>query len=524
MSTLQEGAGVFAGFPNPIGWAIDQVTNFAGDVATAGFEVIIAGLVAWVTDAVVWVIGGVFNYFIDASDPNVQADWFVADDGPYGTTAQIGAVLMVGFLLAGITQGVLDGDVAGMLRRMALDLPVSVLGIVGLVTLTQVLIRLTDDLSTWVMGNFEQDIADFTAVVTSLSRLGGGVATAFVILVLGLVTVLAGLILVAELTIRAALIYIVVALAPFVFAARLWPALQDTTKKLLQLLVALILSKLAMALALAVASAAAVGTGSGGEVTALPEPEVVAEDPGGSVTQAVGILLAAVAAFGIAAFSPLLVSKLLPMAEGAVVAQGLRSGPIRGAQQAMSMAYYADGLKRMRLGKLAGRNRPKSPPARTPPQPPPSRPALGPGPSRLALPSGSGSGPRALGRGPIPAPAAGGAGGLGAGGTAGAGAGAGAGGAGAAGGGAAAAGAGGAAGPAGLAVTAGVTAVKGTANAVKTGGQAIGAKASEVSDTASSGSSSVGGSGPVQRPRPVEHREGQPRRRPPNGGGRSQDG
>jgi hypothetical protein len=176
---------VIAGFPNPIGWTIDKVKGFIIGAATEGFEALIGGLVAWVTDAVVWVVGGVFNFFIDSADPNVQADWFLAEDGPYGTMAGIGAALMIGFLLAGVTQGALSGDVGGMLRRMALDLPASVLGMVGLVTATQVLIRLTDELSTAVMGNFQDDIADFTAVVTTLSRLGGGVATAFVVLLPG---------------------------------------------------------------------------------------------------------------------------------------------------------------------------------------------------------------------------------------------------------------------------------------------------------------------------------------------------
>src|ERR687898_800640 len=170
------GAGtvILAGFPNPVGWVIDKVTGFVGGVATAGFEALIGGLAAWVTDAVVWVIGGGFNFFIDFTDPNVQADWFTAEDGPYGTMVVIGAVLLLLFLLAGITQGVLAGDVGGMLRRVALDLPVSVLGMVGLVTVTQALIRLTDELSTFVIGNFEDNIADFTAVVTSLSTLAGG--------------------------------------------------------------------------------------------------------------------------------------------------------------------------------------------------------------------------------------------------------------------------------------------------------------------------------------------------------------
>ncbi|MCQ3936838.1 MAG: glucose-6-phosphate isomerase [Chloroflexi bacterium] len=64
------------GFPNPIGWAIDKVTGFVGGVATAGFEMIIGGLVAWIVDAVVWVVGGVFHFFLDSTDPQQVAKAF----------------------------------------------------------------------------------------------------------------------------------------------------------------------------------------------------------------------------------------------------------------------------------------------------------------------------------------------------------------------------------------------------------------------------------------------------------------
>jgi hypothetical protein len=332
---------VLAGFPNPIGWTVDKVKGFVGDAASEGFEAIIGGLTAWVIDAVVWVVGGVFNFFVDSTDPNVQADWFITGDGPYATTAAIGATLLVGFTLVGITQGAIAGDVGGMLRRMALDLPLAVLGMVGLVTITQTLVRLTDALSGGVLDNFTDDVNDFTTVITSLSALSGGTATAFVIFILGLVTVIAGIIVVAELVVRAALIYIVVALAPLVFAAQLWPALRGVGRKLLEILVALILSKLVIAVALAVSAAAMVGSGTGGEVTALPPPEIVAEDTGGSVTQAFGILLAAMAAFGVSAFSPLLITKLMPITEAAVVAAGIKGAPVRTAQQALSVGSYA---------------------------------------------------------------------------------------------------------------------------------------------------------------------------------------
>ena len=128
--------------------------------------------------------------------------------------------------------------------------------------ITQILIQLTDALSGEVLGNFQDDISEFGTVVATLSHLSGGTSTAFVVFILGIVTVLAGLILVAELVVRSALIYIVVALAPLVFAARLWPATRGASRKLLDLLVALIVSKLVIAIALSVA-AARVGAGRG---------------------------------------------------------------------------------------------------------------------------------------------------------------------------------------------------------------------------------------------------------------------
>jgi hypothetical protein len=204
-----------------------------------------------------------------------------------------------------------------------------------------------------VLGNFSSDVTKFGSVVASLTALNGSQASAFVIFVLGLVAVLAGLILVAELVVRSALIYIVVALAPLVFATRVWPATKGASRKLLDLLVALIFSKLVIAIALGVAASAAVGSGSGGEVTALPTPEVFAENPGGSVTQAVGILLTAAAAFGVSAFSPLLITRVLPLTEAAVVAQGIKGSPVRAAQQGMMMANTAQMVTGRRYQQIA---------------------------------------------------------------------------------------------------------------------------------------------------------------------------
>lgn len=352
------------GFPNAVDWAIDKVTGFIGGAAATGFEAMIGGLVAWVVDAVVWIVGGVFNFFLDAADPNVQAGWFVGPNGPFAATLGIGIGVLVLCCFAGLIQGVLQGEPGAMLRRIGLDLPMAVLGMTAIITVTQLLIRLTDLLSMGLVDRFQADITTFGTVVASLQQLSGGPATALVVFLLGLATVLAGLVLVAELLIRSSLIYIVVALSPLVLATRLWPATRPASRRLLELLFALIVSKLVIAIALAIAAAAAVGSGTGGAVTALPAPEVYAEDPGGSVTQAVGILLTAGVTFAVAAYSPLLLAKLVPFTEAALVSHGIRNAPVRATQHALMAANTVSLATGHNLTRLAAGPTTASPPAR----------------------------------------------------------------------------------------------------------------------------------------------------------------
>jgi len=80
----------------------------------------------------------------------------------------------MGFVLIGITQGVLAGDTAGMLRRVGLEVPMAVVGMVGLVTLTQALVALTDALSDGLFGRFGRDAERFVATVTPRRCSGAG--------------------------------------------------------------------------------------------------------------------------------------------------------------------------------------------------------------------------------------------------------------------------------------------------------------------------------------------------------------
>ena len=128
--------------------------------------------------------------------------------------------------------------------------------------------------------------------------------------------------------VREALIYLVVALAPMAWATSVWPAIASVRRRVVELLAALVFSKLAIAMALAVGLGALGGIGATGN----PGESTVDNGLAEFSTLVVGIIT-----FGLAAFMPFLVIKLIPIVEAAVIAQGIHSAPMRAAQTGLAV-------------------------------------------------------------------------------------------------------------------------------------------------------------------------------------------
>jgi len=98
-----------------------------------------------------------------------------------------------------------------------------------------------------------------------------------------------------------------------------------------------------------------------------------------------GAMLTGASLMLLAAFTPFVILRLIPIVEAAVVAQGISRSPARAAQTGMQGAYYASGLRRLAGGGTAvGRPIGAGAPASA------SRPGPGPGPVAGV---GLGSGP-----------------------------------------------------------------------------------------------------------------------------------
>lgn len=320
--------------PNIVNDVIDSTAGWAWDKVTEGIG-------NWVLGAVGELVDGCVNFLKTEARPNVQAAWFSGAGSPYATVRNLAGLLLLGFVFLAIIQGLIAGDAAGMVRRVAADLPAAVLGMVATVTVVAKLLELTDSLSTAVLQQSGGQAVNF------LSNFGviTGATQGFAPVVVGLVAVLAALMLWIELMIRSALVYLLVALSPLGFAAMVWPAARGVLRRLVELLFAVVVSKLIICIALSIGVAALAGAGT----AAGPNAGV-----GDTAAQGLGTLFIGTAILALAAFSPFLVLRLMPVAEAALVAQGISRGPLRTAQASASNVYHVQSMSRLAGGSSAG--------------------------------------------------------------------------------------------------------------------------------------------------------------------------
>jgi hypothetical protein len=323
-----------------VGPIIEPITDAIGGVAErageAAFGFVLDSILAALANACRRVVEELITFLDRSAAVSFDSGWWASDRGQelFGTVLQLSAVLMLLFLLLAVIQGVLAGEPAQMVRAALVEAPLSMLGTVALVAVTTVLLAATDGASSLVLAGAPD----------GLGRFASGFGTTGTLMTNGLLAViLAGLFLVGavlvwiELAVRAALVYFLVLVGPLALSARVWPAARGMFRKLCELGVAIIVSKFAIALALAL-GAAALG-GGGPDPAGAGTAEAAANDLSG--------LLAGATLMLVAAFTPFVVIRLVPVVEAAAVAHGVSRSPVRGAMATAQGVYYGHGLARV---------------------------------------------------------------------------------------------------------------------------------------------------------------------------------
>jgi hypothetical protein len=262
------------------------------------------------SEIVSWVLGGAGSALHDtaalignSTTPQLGDAWF---SKTYLNMGAIATLLTIPFLCAAVVQALLHSDLA-MLARAALGyLPLAMLAIAIGVPLTTLLLAASDKISGIIDaaagGAATAFLAKTSAIVGGLSAFDGSPFLAFLV---GFFVAAGALMLWVELLLREVAVYVIVLMLPLVFAAFVWPARRIWAIRSVEVLVALILAKVAIVAVLAL--------GAG----ALNQ----ASDSGSIVSALAG---AALVTLGL--FAPWALLKVMPVGELAAAA----AGPLRG--------------------------------------------------------------------------------------------------------------------------------------------------------------------------------------------------
>jgi hypothetical protein len=326
----------------PISDILDAVSTAFSATAGWAWETVVGGMTDWVAKGVLALLMALWNFMDTASSPRLDSEWFSGSAGsPFETSFGIGVMMVSLLIVLAIIRAVAAGSPGAIFRAVGRDLPLAVFSMVSLVAVTVAAVDVSDGISYFIWDQTRDDAIRVLDAV-ALSMMGGLMNLHFAGIVVGLLMMLAMLFMWVVLFVREALIYIVVAFAvSFGLPAMVFPPLRDSARKVVELIVALIIAKPVMILALSVAVSALGGIGATGEP---------GDGVGDNVAAELGTLITGVVAFGLAAFMPFLVWKLMPIVAAAAIAQGIASGPLRGTTQTMQLQYYG----RSAMNRLAG--------------------------------------------------------------------------------------------------------------------------------------------------------------------------
>ena len=275
----------------------------AGGASQAAPVLGLAAIVTWVVGGAAFALHETAMLLGKTTNPELGAAWF---SSAYLHMAAIATLLTLPFLFAAAVQALMRSDLAMLARAAFGYLPLAMLAIAIAVPLTTLLLAASDSLSNVIEQAAGGEGTSF--LLGASLKLGGLTVVArspFVAFLIGFFVAAGALFLWLELLLREVAVYVIVLTLPLVFAAFVWPARRVWAIRAAELLVALILAKLA------IISVLALGAGALNHATA---------------SASIISLLAGIALVMLGTLAPWALVKLMPLGELAAAA----AGPLRG--------------------------------------------------------------------------------------------------------------------------------------------------------------------------------------------------
>jgi hypothetical protein len=311
----------------------------ATDVSAWVTDQVQLSLTRWVVESAVWDLGQLSGLLGQGTTPDLESRWFRQT---YGLMVGLAAALAPLFLVLGALQALARQD-PGVVARALVNLALAFLAAALAVPIAALLLRITDNLSAYLVAAELDHLNRFLdGVSAGLGQdLGGGpaqnpgVPPLFMVFCAGDLICLGCMLIWLELLVREAATYVAVLFFPLLLAAAVWPRAMQLVRQLTEMLVAVILSKLAIVV---------VVVGGGAALVDAFEH------------RSLGGLLVGGAVLLLAAYAPYKLLRMLPVVEVAathVFDGGSRRG-LGALQAGASHAYGLRGLARPAQAAAAG--------------------------------------------------------------------------------------------------------------------------------------------------------------------------
>lgn len=292
---------------DPFEWAGDAVVGVGGELIVGTFDY----FAEWVAGAAVSALGLLADAMEATTTPNI-AGATATHTISLGIARQMAVPLLV---LTGL-YALLKREVGVIVKAAFLYLPGSVIGMVAAAWFTDQLIVAVDAFSADYAGGGEDGLRTFADSVAGQITAGVGITSPALLVIFSIMLILATIMVWMVFLIRAAAILVTYAFMPIAFAGILFPATRGWIRRLIEVQLSFIMSKMVIVGIFAL----------GAEV--LPGAD-----------NALAGMMQASALFFLAAFSPFALMKLLPF-----VSNGAMDAMERPAGTPMRIATAAAGI------------------------------------------------------------------------------------------------------------------------------------------------------------------------------------
>jgi hypothetical protein len=285
------------------GAILDPIKEAAASVGKGVFNQV----TAWVADGAVWLIGEVAELSQKTTSPNLISKGFRHE---YALMAQIAAVMAALMVIFAVLEALGRGDPGMIWRILLIHVPLAAIATSAAYVVVQLLLATSDGMCAVIAHSTGADSKHFLqGAVKAIaliagptgSAVGGPVGTVAVPLFIGFIVVVvaafAAFFVWLELLMRDAAIYVVALFMPLAIAASIWPRWVSALQRTVELLIVIVFSKFVIVAIISLAAS------------------LLANNEG-----SVEHVLAAAVMMLLACFSPFVLFKLVPFAEGAVAA------------------------------------------------------------------------------------------------------------------------------------------------------------------------------------------------------------